>query len=185
MAQVWNFEPGHTAAQFRIRHMMVTWVRGKFTNITGSIEWDENDPKNSKILANIDVNTLYTGEKDRDHHLLSADFFDAANYPHIKFSSNKFNQQSENDFLVTGDLLMRGVTKPVKLMMHRIGKWQCPYWVGGKDLGPVWRTGIVGHTRINRHDFGVSWNDKLVRGGIVVANEVHLTLDVEALLQGK
>ncbi|HXW53033.1 MAG TPA: YceI family protein [Myxococcota bacterium] len=183
MLQVWNFEPGHTTAHFRIRHMMVTWVRGSFTNITGTIKWDEDNPKNSRISTVIDVNTLYTGQKDRDHHLLSADFFDAANYPKIEFSSEKFLQQSENDFEVIGDLVMRGVTKPVKLMMHRIGKWATPYWVGNQNKGPVWRTGIVGHTIINRHDFSVSWNDKLDRGGIVASNDAHLTLDIEALLQ--
>jgi polyisoprenoid-binding protein YceI len=183
MSQIWNFEPGHTAAYFRVRHMMVTWVRGTFTNVTGTIKWDENEPKNSSVWATIDLNTLHTGEKNRDRHLLSADFFDATNHPQIKFSSKKFIQHSENDFDVIGDLTMRGITKPVKLAMRRLGKWQCPYWVGDKDRGPVLRTGIVGHTAINRHDFGISWNDNLDRGGIVVGNEAHLTLDAEAILQ--
>lgn len=177
----WTFEPGHTAAEFRCKHMMVTWVRGHFKNVRGTMRFDPADPTNTVIEATLDAGSIWTGEPDRDAHLRSADFLDAANHPAISFKSTRVEQVGGTDYKVSGNLSLRGVTRPVVLDVHHLGQWQTPFWVGNEDKGPVTRAGFVAETRINRHDFGVSWNGALDRGGIVVGDEVFITLDVEAL----
>lgn len=177
----WTFEPGHTAAEFRCKHMMVTWVRGHFKNVRGTMRFDPADPGKTSIEATLDAASIWTGEPDRDAHLRSADFLDAANHPAIGFKSTRVEQVGGTDYKVSGNLTLRGVTRPVVLDVHHLGQWQTPFWVGNEDKGPVTRAGFVAETRINRHDFGVSWNGALDRGGIVVGDEVFITLDVEAL----
>ena len=177
----WTFEPGHTAAEFRARHMMVTWVRGHFKNVTGTMEFDLNDPGRSSINVVIDANQLWTGEPDRDAHLKSADFLDTAHHPQILFQSSSVQQIGANQFKVSGNVTIRGVARPVTLDVTYLGEWQTPFWDGGVDKGPVTRAGFHATTRINRHDFGVSWNSTLDRGGIVVSNDVWIDIDVEAL----
>ncbi len=177
----WTFEPGHTAAEFRCKHMMVTWVRGHFKNVQGKLRLDPADPRSASFEATLDARALWTGEPDRDAHLRSADFLDAVNHPTITFQSTQVEQVGGTDYKVTGNLTIRGVTRPVVLDVHHLGQWQTPFWVGNEDKGPVTRAGFVAETTINRHDFGVSWNGTLDRGGIVVGDEVFITLDVEAL----
>lgn len=177
----WTFEPGHTAAEFRARHMMVTWVRGHFKNVKGTMEFDLKDPARSSADVVIDVDQLWTGEPDRDAHLKSADFLDAAHYPQILFKSSSAQQVGANQFQLPGNLTIRGVTRPATLDVTYQGEWQTPYWDGGVDKGPVTRAGFHATTRINRSDFGVSWNSTLDRGGIVVGHEVWIDIDVEAL----
>lgn len=177
----WTFEPGHTAAEFRCKHMMVTWVRGHFKNVRGTMRFDPADPGKTSIEATLDAASIWTGEPDRDAHLRSADFLDAANHPTITFKSTRVEQVGGTAYKVSGNLSIRGVTRPVVLDVHHLGEWQTPFWVGNEDKGPVTRAGFVAETRINRHDFGVSWNGALDRGGIVVGDEVFITLDVEAL----
>lgn len=177
----WMFEPGHTAAEFRCKHMMVTWVRGHFKNVRGTMRFDPADPTNAVIEATLDAASIWTGDPDRDAHLRSADFLDAASHPAITFKSTRVEQVGGTDYKVSGNLTIRGVTRPVVLDVHHLGQWQTPFWVGNEDKGPVTRAGFVAETRINRHDFGVSWNGALDRGGIVVGDEVFITLDVEAL----
>ncbi len=177
----WTFEPGHTAAEFRCKHMMVTWVRGHFKNVRGTMRFDPAEPTSAAIEATLDAASIWTGEPDRDAHLRSADFLDAANHPAITFQSTRVEQVGATAYKVTGNLTIRGVTRPVVLDVHHLGQWQTPFWVGNEDKGPVTRAGFVAETRINRHDFGVSWNGALDRGGIVVGDEVFITLDVEAL----
>lgn len=179
--QRWVFEPGHTAAEFRVRHMMVTWVRGHFKNIEGVLRCDPTDPMKSAVDVAIAANTLWTGEPQRDEHLRSADFLDAEQHPHITFRGDKVVFAGQNDFTLTGDLAIRGVTKQVVLAVTWLGQWSTPYWVGDVDKGPVLRAGFVATTRINRHDFGVSWNAPLEKHGMVVGNDVFITIDVEAL----
>jgi polyisoprenoid-binding protein YceI len=177
----WTFEPGHTAAEFRARHMMVTWVRGHFKNVKGTMEFDPDDPSRSLVRVVMDVSQLWTGEPDRDAHLKSADFLDAVNHPQILFKSSTVEQDGANHYKLAGDLTIRGVTRPVMLDVLYLGQWQTPYWEDGVDKGPITRAGFHATTRINRHDFGVSWNSMLDRGGIVVGNDVFIELDVEAL----
>lgn len=180
----WVFEPGHTAAQFCARHMMVTWVRGHFKNVHGTLEFDLENPAKSRLEVTIDANQLWTGEPDRDAHLKSADFIDAEKHPKITFRSTKVEMTGQYDALVTGDLTIRGVTRPVTLNVQHLGQWQTPWWEDGVDKGPKTRAGFYATTTINRHDFGVNWNSDLPDGGVVVSHNVDITIDAEAILEG-
>ncbi len=177
----WTFEPGHTAAEFSVRHMMVTHVRGHFKDVHGTMEFDPDDPTTAYVEARIEVAKLWTGEPDRDGHLKSADFLDGQNHGQIKFQSTKVRQLGANHFRLIGDLAIRGASREVSLDVQYLGQWETPYWVGHTNYGPVVRAGFVATAIINRHDFGVSWNFVLDRGGIVVADDVFITIDVEAI----
>ena len=179
----WKFEPGHTAAEFKARHMMVTWVRGHLTSIHGTLEFDPEAPSQSSVETEIDVSTLWSGESQRDEHLRGADLLDVANHPKMTFKSTKVEQVGESDYTVTGDLTLRGVTRGAVLDVHCLGQWPTPYWEDGVDKGPKLRAGFVATTSINRHDFGVSWQSFMDKGGIVVGNEVFITIDAEALVE--
>ena len=178
----WEFEPGHTAAEFRAKHMMVTWVRGLFKDVHGVVELDFDNPTGSSFEAEIDATKLWTGEPERDAHLRSADFFDVEHHPRITFKSTGVKQVGSVLYKVTGDLTIREVTRPVTLDVQYLGQWETPYWVDGANKGTMHRAGFSATTRINRHDFGVSWNDQLDKGGVVVSDEVFVSLDVEAIL---
>ncbi|MBV7336668.1 YceI family protein [Chloroflexi bacterium TSY] len=180
--QKWTFEPGHTAAEFSARHMMVSNVRGHFKNVEGTVEIDPDNPTDIAVEVTIRAKEIWSGEPDRDEHLRSADFLDADNYPEITFKGDRVKLISENEFLLTGDLTIRGVTHEVTLDTHYLGQWDTPFWEDGMDKGPLKRAGFIAKTRINRHDFGVSWNDVLDKGGVVVSDQVDITIDVEALL---
>lgn len=181
----WTFEPGHTAAEFRARHMMVTYVRGAFKDVHGTLEFDPEDPRNSSVEATIDARGIWTGQPQRDAHLRSADFLDADNHPQITFRGDRVEQIGHHDYVVTGDLTIRGVTRSVPLRVTYLGEWQTPWWEeeGGEmvDKGPKRRAGFVATTEINRHDFDVSWNDKMDKGGIVVGDTLAITIDAEAV----
>ena len=177
----WVFEPGHTAAEFRARHMMVSWVRGHFKDVHGSLEFDPDNPGQLSLLTTIQAQKLWTGEPQRDDHLRGSDFLDVAKHPTISFKSTGSKCAGANDYEVSGDLTIRGVSRPVVLEMHYLGKWRTPYWTDAGDAGPVTRVGFVGEARINRHDFQVSWNGQLENGGVVVGDEVFIKIDVEAL----
>jgi polyisoprenoid-binding protein YceI len=176
----WIFEPGHTAAEFCVRHMMVTWVRGHFKNVHGTLEFDPDNPVTLSIEATLSASTIWTGEPQRDEHLRTADFLDVADYPTITFQSTKAERVGASDYAVTGDLTIRGVTRPVTLDLRYLGRWRTPY-----NEARVTRVGFTGGTRINRHDFGVSWNSPLENAGLVVGGEVLITLDVEAILESE
>ncbi len=178
----WTFEPGHTAAEFRARHMMVSYVRGHFKNVHGRLVFDPASPQDSEVEATIDARGIWTGEPNRDAHLRSADFLDVDNYPEITFRGNQVEVLGNHDYNVTGELTIRGVTRPATLRVRYLGQWQTPWWEDGVDRGPKVRAGFVAETAISRHDFGVSWNDTMDRGGIVVGNAVHISIDVEAIL---
>jgi len=179
----WEFEPGHTAAIFRARHMMVTWVRGHFKDVHGTLDYDRDDPKAASADVTIDARNLWTGEPDRDTHLKSADFLDVEAHPTITFRSRGATLTGADEARMTGELTIRGVTRPVTLDVHYLGEWQTPWWEDGVDKGPRTRAGFVATTRINRQDFGVSWNSSLDRGGVVVGDEVEITIDAEAILR--
>jgi len=180
----WTFEPGHTAAEFSVRHMMVTWVRGHFKNVKGSLEFDPAAPERSKLQVVIDVATLWSGEPQRDAHLKGADFLDLEHHPQITFESERIELLGPVEAKVHGRVTIRGVTKPLTLQAKFLGTWQTPWWEGGVDKGPKTRAGFVATGRLNRYDFGVSWNSPLDRGGIVVGSDVEFTLDAEAILEG-
>ena len=179
----WVFEPGHTAAEFRARHMMVCWVRGHFKDVHGSLEFDLDNPAQLAVEATLRADKLWTGEPQRDGHLRSADFIDAAQHPAITFRSTGSKCVGAADYEVTGDLSIRGISRPVVLAMHYLGKWRTPYWTDAGDAGPITRVGFVGETRINRQDFQVNWDGQLENGGHIVGDEVIIKVDVEALLE--
>ncbi len=178
---LWEFEPGHTAAEFRCRHMMVTWVRGHFKTVHGTLEFDPEEPAAASVTAEIDAGLAWTGEADRDAHLRSADFLDAEHHPKILFRSTRVDVLGANEFCVWGDLTIRGTTRPAKMDVRYLGQWETPYWEDGVDKGPMVRAGFAATTVINRRDFGVSWNAALDRGGLVVGDDVYIEIDVEAL----
>jgi len=180
----WFFEPGHTAAEFCVRHMMVSYVRGHFKNVPGKLVFDPNNPRDSQVEIRIDAKSLWTGEPDRDAHLRSADFLDVEHHPEITFAGSRVEVLGGNDYLVIGQLTIRGVTREVTLKTRFLGQWEGPWWEDGVDKGPRTRAGFLAETTINRHDFGVSWNGVMDKGGVVVGDIVDITIDAEAILTG-
>jgi polyisoprenoid-binding protein YceI len=178
----WIFEPGHTEAEFRARHMMVTWVRGLFKDIHGTLELDLDRCLEARFEGEIDAAGVWTGEPDRDAHLRSADFLDVENHPKITFSGRFTERTGGTTFKGEVELTIRAVTRTVPLDVRYLGEWKTPFWLGDETKGELRRIGLEATARINRHDFGVSWQDELPDGGVVVGNEIELTLDVEAIL---
>lgn len=174
-AESYTIDVSHSKAHFTVRHMMVSNVRGEFSKMTGKIEYDEKNPEAIRIAATIDVNSINTGEPKRDAHLKSPDFFDAAKYPAITFRS-KSARKSAAGLAVTGDLSIHGVTKEVVLQVE--GPTQ-----EVRDPWGNFRRGATATTRVNRKDFGLAWNAALETGGVVVGDEVSITIDVEAIRQ--
>ncbi len=177
----WTLEPGHTAAEFAVRHMMVTWVRGAFKNVHGEIEFDPEKPTRGSVEIEIDAAGLWSGDDPRDDHLKSADFLDVEKHPKITYRGEIDSVIGENAFRVRGDLTLRGVTKPTVLDIDYLGQWATPWWEDGEDKGPKIRAGFQAKGEINRQDFGISWQGDLERGGVVVGDHVFLTIDVEAI----
>jgi polyisoprenoid-binding protein YceI len=177
----WIFEPGHTEAEFQARHMMVTWVRGLFKDIHGQMEFDWDNCLESTFEGVIDATKLWTGEEARDEHLRSADFFDVANHPEITFSGRFAKRTGAHSFLAPAEVTIRGTTQKVPLEVDYLGEWETPFWVGDENKGTMRRMGFKASATINRHDFGVSWNDELPGGGVVVSDEIRLRLDAEAI----
>ena len=168
----WKIDPAHSVAEFKVKHMMIANVKGKFSGITGTMELDEADPTRSKIEASIPMETVFTGDAQRDTHLKSADFFHCEVHPRMTFKSTKIDAKGPGELAVTGDLTLHGVTKPVTFDV------QGPT-PPGKDPWGNTRVGIEATGKINRKDFGLAWNAALETGGVLVGEEVAITLDVE------
>jgi polyisoprenoid-binding protein YceI len=179
----WFFEPGHTAAEFCARHMMVSCVRGHFKNVHGTLDFDPDNPQTASVDVTIDAKGLWSGEPDRDAHLKSEDFLDVEKHPTITFRGKKVELRGADEAKLHGDLTIRGVTRPATLDVRYLGQWQTPWWENGVDKGPKTRAGFLATTRINRKDFGVNWSGTLDRGGLVVSDDVDITIDVEAILE--
>jgi polyisoprenoid-binding protein YceI len=178
----WIFEPGHTEAEFRARHMMVTWVRGLFKDVRGLVEFDAERPAETTFAGRMDATRLWTGEPTRDAHLRSADFFDVENHPEITFAGHVTERTGAEHFKAEAELAIRGVTQSVPLEVAWLGEWKTPFWDGDVNRGELRRIGFEATTRLNRHDFGVSWQDEIPGGGVVASNEIGVVIDVEALL---
>jgi polyisoprenoid-binding protein YceI len=178
----WIFEPGHTGAEFRVRHLMVAWVRGMFKDIHGKLEFDSDRWLEARFEGEIDAAGVWTGEPDRDAHLRSADFFDVARYPKITFTGRLVERTGSTTFKGAAELSIRGVTRRVPLDIVSLGERTTPFWIGGEDKGEVRRIGFEATARIERHEFGVSWQDLIPGGGVVVGNQIDVVLDVEAVL---
>jgi len=171
---VWRIDPSHSLAEFSVRHMMLSRVRGRFSGISGTIVDAAEDPKLSSVKAAIDVTTLITGDPQRDAHLRSPDFFDIATYPSITFESRRVSGTREH-FMVTGDLTIRGQTREVSLDVTFNGIAINPY---GQSVA-----GFTAETRINRKDFGLNWNMALEAGGFMVGDEARIEIELEAVKQ--
>src|SRR5262245_28626557 len=168
----WTFNEAHTAAEFCVRHMMITPVRGTFKNLQGTLEFDPDHAEDAWVETSIDAATLWSGEPERDDHLRSDHFLDVATHPRIVFRSTSVTPVGRNEYRVSGDVSIRGVTRPVTLDVRYLGQCRSPF----DDT----RIGFTATTRINRHDFGVSWNADLPGAGSVVGDDVFITIDVEA-----
>jgi polyisoprenoid-binding protein YceI len=177
----WMFEPGHTEAQFRARHMMVTWVSGLFKDVHGEMDFDLDDRLATTFSGEIDATRLWTGEENRDAHLRSADFFDVDSHPKITFHGRFVERTGDISFKAVTELTIRGNTHEVPLDVEYLGQWATPFWVGDENRGTLRRIGFEATTRVNRHDFGVSWQDTLPGGGVVASNEILVELNVEAI----
>jgi polyisoprenoid-binding protein YceI len=164
--------------------MMVTIVRGLFKNITGALDFDPEQPEKMSFETTIEATTLWTGVEQRDNHLRSADFLDVEHFPKISFKSTAVHPVGEHDYIVNGDLTLRGVTLNIPLEVTYLGQWDTPWWEDGVDKGPKRRAGFIARARINRYDFGVAWNDNVANGGVVVSPEIDLVIDAEAVLEG-
>jgi polyisoprenoid-binding protein YceI len=171
VATTWRVDSTHSLAEFAVRHLMISTVKGRFTEVTGTLIGDDTDPENSSIELTIPVLGIDTRESQRDAHLRSADFFEAERYPEIHFRSTRIARAGKGQFTVTGDLTIRGTTKPVTLTVESGGRGKDPW--GGE------RIGFSTATTINRKDFGLHWNQALEAGGVVVGNEVKISVELE------
>ncbi len=179
----WVLEPGHTAAAFSVRHMMVTDVRGAFKKVEGVLEFDPENPGKSSVDVTIQAGGIWSGDKDRDTHLAAADFLDAEKHKTITFRGNEADVVGANDFRVHGELTIRGITRDVTLNVRYLGQWDTPWWEDGEDKGPKTRAGFTATATINRQDFGVAWQSEMEHGGVVVGDLVEITIDAEAILE--
>lgn len=171
LAATWKIDSAHSAANFKVKHMMVANVRGTMTGIEGTVELDDKDVTKSKVTASLDVSTINTNEPKRDQHLKSPDFFHVEKNPKITFVSKSVKGKAGN-LQVVGALTMNGVTKDVELAVE--GPTAPVKGMGGDN-----RRGLTATTKVNRKDFNIVWNKSLDGGGVVVADEVEITLDLE------
>ncbi len=171
----WKIDPAHSIVEFSAKHLMITTVKGRITDIEGIIYTDEKNPKNSSVEATLKAVSLDTRTDQRDQHLRSADFLDAEKYPEIRFRSTLIQGDKPN-FKLSGDLTIRDVTKPITLDVEFEGETKDPW--GGE------RVGFSATGKIDRREFGLTWNQALETGGVVVGNEVKISLEVQAVKIG-
>ncbi len=169
----WTIDPVHSEIGFKIKHLVISTVSGKFNSFEGKLEGDPTDFSNAKITFSADIDSITTSNEQRDGHLKSADFFDAANHPKLSFSSTVIENKNGSDYKVTGDLTIRGTTKPITLNVDFGGVQNNMY---GQTVAGFEITG-----KINRQDFGLTWSAVTEAGGIVVSDEVKLVIAVEAV----
>lgn len=172
----WNIDPSHSTAEFTVRHMMITNVRGRFGKLEGTVEYDPQHPELSKFEATIDATSIDTRDEKRDAHLRSADFFDVEKNPKITFKSTSIKKTGDG-FEALGDLTMHGVTKQVTLEIEGPT-------AEAKDPWGNTRIGASAHGKVNRKDWGLNWNAALEAGGVLVGETVKISLEV-SLVQAK
>jgi polyisoprenoid-binding protein YceI len=169
----WTFDPVHSTVGFWVRHLMISKVHGRFTQWSGTLEFDEKNPAASRVEVQIDAASVDTKEAQRDGHLKSPDFFDVEKHPHITFKSTGVEVAGEAHYKVTGDFTLHGVTHPVTLDVEYHGRAMHPR--GGE------RAGFSARTSINRKDYGMHFNMALETGGVVVSDKVEIELDIQAV----
>jgi len=172
-AGTWTIDPVHSEVGFTVRHMMVSKVRGRFTNFSGEIVTGA-DPLGSSVNAEIAMDSIVTGQEQRDAHIRSADFFDAENHPTMTYRSTGVRRDGDG-YIVDGQLTLKGVTRDVPLTLELNGF--------GPDAYGGTRAGFTATTEINRRDFGVNWNGAIEGGGVVVSDKVTIQLEIEAVLK--
>ena len=168
----WQLDPVHSSAEFKVRHMMIANVKGLFTGISGVLHFDEADISKSYVEATIDAASISTREPQRDAHLKSPDFFDVGKYPTLSFQSTHVRRAGAGELSVEGDLTIHGVTKKVTLDVEGPSS-------PAKDPWGNSRVGLFATAKINRKDFGLTWNTALETGGLLVGDEVTITLDIQ------
>lgn len=171
----WVIDPTHSEIGFKVKHMMFTNVSGKFSKFDATIEAEDNDFVNAKIVFTGAIDSVTTGNADRDTHLLSPDFFDAAQFPEIKFSATSFIKINDGEYELVGDLTLHGVTKSVKLAADYGGLMKDPW--GNTKMA------LALEGKINRKDWGLNWNSALETGGVLVSEEVRLNIELQFLQQ--
>ena len=174
----WNIDPDHSVAAFTVRHMMLANVRGQFNKISGTVQFDFKDQSGFSLEATIDATGIYTGIGQRDEHLRSPDFFDAAIHPNIIFRSTGFAVQGTNKGKLTGDVTIHGITRSVDLDVNIAGPIKSP-----EDMGGETSLGITASATVNREDFEMVWNAPLDNGGVMVGTDIEIKLDIEADLE--
>lgn len=168
----WKVDTTHTRVGFIVRHMMVSKVRGDFSDIEGTIEGDATELENTKISFRVGIDSVSTNNEDRDNHLRSADFFEVEKYPNMTFESTNIKKVSENKYALTGNLTIKGVTKETTFDVEYLGQSTNPW---GVDV-----VGFEASTRISRKEFGLTWNQALEAGGVLVSDEVDIVIDLQA-----
>jgi len=171
----WTIDPSHTTVEFVAKHMMITTVKGRFADVTGTIVADEENLADSSVQVTMQAASLDTRSEYRDAHLRSPDFLDVANYPEVTFRSTGLRGTKES-FTLTGDLTIRGVTRPITLDVTFEGE--------GKDPWGGTRASFSAKGKFDRRDFGLTWNVALETGGILVSNEVKINVEAQVVLQG-
>jgi polyisoprenoid-binding protein YceI len=168
----WNIDPAHSHAEFKVRHMMISNVKGSFSGLTGALTEHLSDSTLSSVQASIPVATLTTGDAQRDGHLKSPDFFDADKFPALTFKSLNVDKIADGEYVVSGELTIHGVTRTASFNVEG----PTP---PGKDPWGNTRIGLSATAKINRKDYGLSWNATLESGGFLVGEEVHIALEVQ------
>jgi polyisoprenoid-binding protein YceI len=168
----WNIDPAHSVAEFKVKHMMISNVKGQFSKLSGAITFDESDLKNSRAQVSIEAASVHTGDAQRDAHLKSPDFFDVEKFPTLSFKSNDIRIVRDGELSVDGDLIIHGVARKVSFAVEG----PTP---PSKDPWGNTRIAVSATTKINRKDFGLTWNAALETGGILVGEEVTITLEVQ------
>lgn len=173
----WKIDPAHSEINFAVRHMMISKVRGQFEQFDGTVEFDERNPQNTKVDVKIDAASITTKENQRDGHLRSADFLNAEKYPYLTFKSSSVERTGEKTARLAGDLTIQEVTKPVALDVEYAGMAKSPW--GSTSAG------FSARTKINREDWGLTWNVALETGGWLVGKEIEIFIEVELIKEAE
>lgn len=168
----WKIDPAHSSAEFKVKHMMISNVKGSFSGLSGTLRENATNPSLSGVEASVDVATVSTGDAQRDGHLKSADFFDVEKFPTMTFKSTNVKHKGEAEYEVTGDLTLHGITKPVTFAVEGPS-------APGKDPWGNTKIGLSATAKINRKDFGLAWNSALETGGLLVGEDVTISLEVQ------
>ncbi|MDQ4075503.1 MAG: YceI family protein [Chloroflexota bacterium] len=169
----WVIDPAHSTIEFTAKHMMFTKVRGQFDSFEGTLDIDVQNPENSYVEGTVEIDSIDTGDNDRDNHLRSPDFFDVENHPTMTFRSTRIERTGDNEFKVYGDLTIRGTTREIV--------WDVEAAELGNDPWGNPRLGFSAETKLNRKDFGLNWNVALETGGWLVSDEIKINAEVQVV----